>query len=258
VLRLLTGPAELLTELLGGLDAAELMALPPPDANYRTETEQSDFEYLRRFYQFNETGRSASSEWGVDAWAEEDWTAKYAKILSTYKKKADKAAKKGHIGGEADYQELLYGELKDKYGIDPRALPPTVSAAAGGRAEVESATLREQLLAMKVTALQRRAQSQGVSADLVEDAMDSDQPKQGMVALLMAHEASAAKGAKLEGATADEVALREELQAMRVTALQKRAQSQGISEGQIEDAIDSDSPKGNLIELIMKQETDYM
>lgn len=70
----------------------------------------------------------------------------------------------------------------------------------------------------------------------------------------MTHEVSAATGTQPEGATADEVALREELQAMRVTALQKRAQSQGISEGQIEGAIDSDSPKGTLIELIMKQE----
>ena len=34
VLRLLTGPAELLTPMLQGLDVAELMALPAPDASH--------------------------------------------------------------------------------------------------------------------------------------------------------------------------------------------------------------------------------
>jgi hypothetical protein len=34
-LRLLNGPAEMLTPLLDGLDAAELIALPPPDVSYR-------------------------------------------------------------------------------------------------------------------------------------------------------------------------------------------------------------------------------
>ena len=107
---------------------------------------------------------------------------------------------------------------------------------------------------MKVTALQKRAQSQGVSDDLVDGAVDSDHPKQGMVALLLEHEASTLAGTQVEGAT--DVALREELQAMKVTALQKRAQIQGIDEGQIEDAIDSDSPKELLVEIIVKQETD--
>ena len=36
-LRLLTGPAELLTPLLQGLDAAELMRLPAPEAGYEVE-----------------------------------------------------------------------------------------------------------------------------------------------------------------------------------------------------------------------------
>ena len=52
VLRRLTGPAELLTPLLGGRDAAELMAMrePEPGYEYRVEPEQSDFNYLRRFF----------------------------------------------------------------------------------------------------------------------------------------------------------------------------------------------------------------
>ena len=90
------------------------------------EPEQIDMDrvYLSRFYQHNTTGMDACREWGVATWSEDDWNAKYDKILSTYKKKAKKAAKKGATGPEADYQELLYGALLGKYAIDPRTLPP--------------------------------------------------------------------------------------------------------------------------------------
>lgn len=37
VLRKLKGPAELLTPLLDGLDADDIMSLPPPDAGYRVD-----------------------------------------------------------------------------------------------------------------------------------------------------------------------------------------------------------------------------
>ena len=154
-------------------------------ANDRAEPEQSDFEYLRRFYQANKKGLTASSEWGVDAWTEEDWAAKYTKILSTYKKKADKAAKNGKTGrAEADYQELLYGGLLAKYGVDPRMLPPT-EAVAEGAADV---TLREELQAMRVTLLQKRAQSQGIGEGQIDDAMDSDSPKEALIELIVKQE----------------------------------------------------------------------
>jgi hypothetical protein len=50
VLRLLKGPAERLTEVLKGVDAAELMALPPPDAGYSV------------VYKDNATGKAALRE----------------------------------------------------------------------------------------------------------------------------------------------------------------------------------------------------
>jgi hypothetical protein len=39
-LRRLTGPAELLTPLLGGLDAAELVSLPPPEPGCEAAAEE--------------------------------------------------------------------------------------------------------------------------------------------------------------------------------------------------------------------------
>ena len=49
-LRPLKGPADKLTPLLKGLDAAELMSLPPPDASYRVvyEVEDSATAALRK------------------------------------------------------------------------------------------------------------------------------------------------------------------------------------------------------------------
>jgi hypothetical protein len=53
VLRRLTGPVSKLTPLLQGLDAAEMITLPPPDASYRVEypRQESTGAGLRREYE---------------------------------------------------------------------------------------------------------------------------------------------------------------------------------------------------------------
>jgi hypothetical protein len=174
--------------------------------------------------------------------------------LGTYKKKAEEAAKKGKAGPEADYQELLYGGLKDKYGVDPRALSPTDEAAGGAHA-----ALREELQAMRVTALQKRAASQGVDEAQIDDALDSDQPKQEMIALLLEREASTATQGGTAGQEQEqrlsEQELRHELEAQGLFALQKRWQQAGLDDAALGAALDSASPKEALIELIVKQET---
>ena len=108
------------------------------------EPEQDDMVYLERFYQQNPAGIEAAREWGVEGWGEADWAEKFGKILGTYKKKAEKAKKKGKEGAEADYKEILFGALNEKYGVDPRTLPPTSAvaaavAAAEGPSEAEAA-----------------------------------------------------------------------------------------------------------------------
>ena len=47
------------------------------------------------------------------------------------------------------------------------------------------------------------------------------------------------------------VKLREELQAMKVMALQSRAQAEGVSPDEVEDAMESDRPKKQLVELLV-------
>ena len=87
-------------------------------------SEEADAVYLERFYRRTPEGVAAAKDWGAEAWTEDEWQAKFEKVVAAYKKKADKARKKGAVGPAADFRALLYGALQDKYGIDPRALSP--------------------------------------------------------------------------------------------------------------------------------------
>ena len=153
VLRLLSGPVELLTPMLKGLDAAELMAMAPPEAEYKVEYE----------------GRVASS---------------------------------------------------------------------GLHLELEG---------LRVMALQRRALTEGIDESHIEDAMDGNDPKQALIALLLQQCASETDGEEVKL----QAARREELQGLRVMALQKKAIAEGVEPSKLEDAMDSDEPKATLIELLL-------
>jgi hypothetical protein len=116
--------------------------------------------------------------------------------------------------------------------------------------------LQQELQGLRLTALQRRAGSEGVEQELIEDATDSDQPKDRLVALIVQHVAAAnaeSDKAAEEQMAAKVEALRQELEGMRLTALQKRAASEGVEETQIEDAMDGDAPKEGLIALLLQR-----
>eukprot|EP01043_Picozoa_sp_COSAG02_P032982 COSAG02_NODE_2229_length_9437_cov_7.217205_2_plen_564_part_00 len=95
-----------------------------PQAGPAAAADEADAVYLERFYRHTPEGIEAAREWGAEEWAEDQWHLKFEKIVTTYTKKAAKARKKGAVGPAADFRALLYGALSDKYGIDPRALPP--------------------------------------------------------------------------------------------------------------------------------------
>ena len=59
-----------------------------------------------------------------------------------------------------------------------------LSKAKGGGGP-EQAELRAELLGMRLMALQRRAAAEGVSDEAVEDAMDGEDPKAALVALIL-------------------------------------------------------------------------
>eukprot|EP01043_Picozoa_sp_COSAG02_P033858 COSAG02_NODE_2333_length_9117_cov_5.841428_9_plen_641_part_00 len=95
-----------------------------PKSGPAAVADETDAVYLERFYRHTREGIEAAKQWGADEWAEHQWQQKFEKIVATYTKKAAKARKKGAVGPAADYRALLYGALRDKYGVDPRALPP--------------------------------------------------------------------------------------------------------------------------------------
>jgi hypothetical protein len=75
-----------------------------------------------------ETTADGAVGWeGIKSWGDAEWATKTGKIIGTYSKKADRAAKKGKTGVEADFRALMYGALAGKYGVDPREV---VDAAA--------------------------------------------------------------------------------------------------------------------------------
>ena len=167
-LRVLKGPAGTLTPLLKGLDAAELMAMAPPDSAYVV-----------------------------------------------------------HYGAED---------------------------SAANSAAVEA--LRKELQAMRMTVLQRRAADEGVDQAQIDDATDSDQPKLRLISLLLAQHQAAAAAVVPSAGGDDTTALREELQGLKVTALSRRAASEGVHQEQIDEAVDDEQPKESLIALILDRSQD--
>ena len=151
-LRQLTGPAELLTPLLGGFDAAELMAMDDPEGGYEVVFEAED----------------------------------------------------------------------------------PIRAA-----------LRQELQRLRLTELRQRAKEGGVDESTLDDAIDTDDPKGAIIEILL--ECEPRPGA----ADDDDAQLRAELQGLRVSALSKRAMSEGIDLDQIDAATDSAAPKEELIALLL-------
>ena len=294
-LRQLKGPADKLTPMLKGCDAAQLMALPPPDGAFTVvypEQEDPAVAALRQEL----TGlklkklKSRARELGVseealnDADDEDD--VKAAVIgLCVETATADEGGGEEVAALRAELAQLVPKALKNRAreaGVSADALEDAddaddvkqavtdlivVASQEAGRGRTSppdanhrivyeaedpaTAALREELGGLRLMALQKRALSEGAADKDIEDAMDSDNAKAALVELLLQQHVSVA--------TAEDAAqqvLRDQLKALRLMALQKRAASAGIAEEDIEDAIDGDDPKGALVELIVQLETD--
>ena len=108
--------------------------------------------------------------------------------------------------------------------------------------------LREALKGLKVMQLHQRAckDGSGIESYLVDDAMDSDDPKTTLIELIVG-QMKAAQDLQVR----ELEQRRAELQKMRVMALQQRALDDGVESSLLADAMDSDNPKAALIALIM-------
>ena len=327
VLRRLKDPAEMFTPLLSGLDAASLMAMGDPERGYEVvfETEDPTTAALRtelsalKLKALKKRAREegVSEELLEDADDADDVRSAVVQlILETASGTADnehtarqvleselaqlklKALKKRARSSGVDADKLDDADDADNvksavielivlaevsstpsddrphFGtqrtpepqpepepqsiIDHAELMAMAPPVANYRVAFETedaalGALREELQALRVTALQRRAESQGVDEAQVDDAMDSDQPRARLVALLLEHEASTT-GARASTTDKRRQQLRRELEALGLFALQQRGRQAGLDDASLEAALDSASPKEALIEHIVGRE----
>ena len=101
-----------------------------------------------------------------------------------------------------------------------------------------SSPLQQELSALRFKELRARAKDEGISADLLEDAMDQDDPSGAVVQLLL--DARSAADTK-----------RQQLTGLRLRELRARAKEAGHSAVSLEAAADSDDPKTAVIELLL-------
>ena len=113
---------------------------------------------------------------------------------------------------------------------------------------------------MKTSQLRKRCVEAGVDESALEEADDAADSHAALVELLVAHEQSGATGRgkkhelspEQDASEETSVALRSELAAMRLTALQKRATSEGVDADAVDVGMDGDDPKASLISLIVE------
>ena len=214
-LRQLIGPADLLTPLLGGLDAAELIRLPPPDASYTVVY---------------------STEDPVQAALRHELEGLRLKELRNKAKE---------LGMSEDTVEDALDADDPKAAVIVLILNASQVAedAASQFAQHEVALLSE-LQGLRLKELRKRARDADIDGELLDDATDADDPKAAVIALLMAQ-------CKLPDVDDGEAALRTELQGLLPKELRGRAKAAGIDADDLDDAVDSDDPKAALIQLLL-------
>eukprot|EP01045_Picozoa_sp_COSAG04_P026795 COSAG04_NODE_3792_length_2526_cov_2.772147_1_plen_808_part_10 len=116
--------------------------------------------------------------------------------------------------------------------------------AAGANAH---SALREELQALRPVALSKRAKAEGVDEELVEEALDSADPKSALIDLILRFSDEEPSGKEEHDSE-----LRSELEAMRLKALQARAAAEGIGEDAVDDALEGDNPKAALVALLLE------
>ncbi len=105
-------------------------------------------------------------------------------------------------------------------------------------------SLQHELHGLKLSALKRRAKTAGISDDQLDEADDSGDAKNAVIALIVG-----TKSAELDA----QAALIAGLEEMRVSQLKKRASVDGVSMVAIDAADDEDDPKAAVIQLILDQ-----
>ena len=159
------------------------------------------------------------------------------------------------VASRSEAEELLRSRF---IGWAPECifLPTAISSgfSSGGSESAALKALRAELATLKATELRRRAAAAGVEQEEIDDADDALNPKEALIVLIIEAE-TPAKAAAADGERVQrEAALREELAALRVSELRRRAAAAGVGEDEIDGADDALNPKQALIALVAKAE----
>jgi hypothetical protein len=165
-LRQLKGPASMLSPMLKGLDAAELMALPPPDATLTVTNDASPAPAALPKVQTSDQVAARVEYEGLRV------MALHARAVA---EGVDDVAIEAAMEGDRPKTALVEMLL--------------ARHAAVAQANLNLASRRRELEAEKVMELHRRATGCAeIREGEVDDAMESDRPKAVLVALLLERE----------------------------------------------------------------------
>jgi hypothetical protein len=104
-----------------------------------------------------------------------------------------------------------------------------------------SALLGE-LQGLRLKALFQRAKEAGVDDDTLEDATDSDDPKDAVIAILLSRLEVAVVASPTSA----------DLHGMRLKELRQRARELGVGEQKLEDSLGAEDPKAAVIALVVE------
>jgi hypothetical protein len=136
--------------------------------------------------------------------------------------------------------------------LQPEPEPePELAAAGDGGDDSGSAAAAAELRTLRVMALHARAVSEGIDTTTIEDAMDSGEPKEKLVTLILRtiRSRSSVAASKEEQPPAN--VLRNEYEGLRMMTLHARAAAEGVDATAIDDAMEASKPKAALVELLL-------
>ena len=133
---------------------------------------------------------------------------------------------------------------------EPDCRMPEQSHAAvsdGGDLDGINSPLLDELRSLRLMSLQQRAMAEGLDSDVLEQAMESADPKQAVVRLILALHSSR----DVPPADAARQQQAEALSGMRLKELRARARAAGVSPSELDELADCDDPKDAVIELLL-------
>jgi hypothetical protein len=107
---------------------------------------------------------------------------------------------------------------------------------------------------MKISQLRKQAIAVGVETESVDEAQDSDDPRESLMALIISAKSAELRGAKAGAQTADMAAVEalwSELAGMKMSQLRKQAKAANVENEKVEEAMDSDDPRESMVALII-------